>query len=206
VITDIVMPGMDGVTLARSIRGNLDTTFLPVIILTGKDDKDTRMSTYEYCDAFITKPFDISYLNATLIRLLIKHEHYLENSRRQKMLSLEAEEVESPDENFLKEMISIISAHMEDCEFSASVLHEESHWSEKQIYRKIKQLTGKTVSEFIRDVRMDKAAAYLAQGKLTIKEVMFKVGYTTQSYFTKCFKERFGVLPSEYADSGADSK
>ena len=206
VITDIVMPGMDGVTLARSIRGNLDTTFLPVIILTGKDDKDTRMSTYEYCDAFITKPFDISYLNATLIRLLIKHEHYLENSRRQKMLSLGAEEVESPDDNFLKEMISIISAHMEDSEFSASVLHEESHWSEKQIYRKIKQLTGKTVSEFIRDVRMDKAAAYLAQGKLTIKEVMFKVGYTTQSYFTKCFKERFGVLPSEYADSGADSK
>lgn len=205
VITDIVMPGMDGIALARSIRGNLDTTFLPVIILTGKDDKDTRMSTYEYCDAFITKPFDISYLNATLIRLLIKHEHYLESSRRQKMLSLGAEEVESPDENFLREMISIISAHMEDSEFSASVLHEESHWSEKQIYRKIKQLTGKTVSEFIRDVRMDKAAAYLVQGKLTIKEVMFKVGYTTQSYFTKCFKERFGMLPSEYANS-TDSK
>ncbi len=122
------------------------------------------------------------------------------------MLSVGTEEVESPDDNFLKEMIRIISEHIDDSEFSASVLHEQSHWSEKQIYRKLKQLTGKTVSEFIRDVRMDKAAAYLIQGKLTIKEVMFKVGYTSQSYFTKCFKERFGILPSEYADSNTGAE
>ncbi len=206
VVTDIAMPGMDGITMARSIRSNLDTTFLPIIILTGKDDQDTRVNTYEYCDAFITKPFDINHLNDNIIRLLIKHEQYLESSRRQKMLSVGTEEVESPDDNFLKEMIRIISEHIDDSEFSASVLHEQSHWSEKQIYRKLKQLTGKTVSEFIRDVRMDKAAAYLIQGKLTIKEVMFKVGYTSQSYFTKCFKERFGILPSEYADSNTGAE
>ncbi len=206
VVSDIVMPGMDGVAMSRSIRGNLDTAFLPIIILTGKGDANTRKATYEYCDAFITKPFDINYLNETIIRFLIKHEHYLESSRRQKMLSLGAEEVESPDDAFLKEMISIISEHIDDSDFSATTLHEQSHWSEKQIYRKIKQMTGKTVSEFIRDVRMDKAAAYLAQGKLTIKEVMFKVGYTTQSYFTKCFKERFGILPSEYAEHAKASE
>ncbi len=206
VVSDIVMPGMDGITMSRTIRGNLDTAFLPIVILTGKGDANTRAATYEYCDAFITKPFDINYLNETIIRFLIKHEHYLESSRKQKMLSLGAEEVESPDDAFLKEMIAIISEHIDDSEFSATTLHEQSHWSEKQIYRKIKQMTGKTVSEFIRDVRMDKAAAYLVQGKLTIKEVMFKVGYTTQSYFTKCFKERFGILPSEYAEHADGSE
>ena len=141
-----------------------------------------------------------------IIKLLIKHEQYLDKIRRQKVTTPQAEDVESPDENFLKEMMAIVSAHIDDSEFTAAALHAESHWSEKQIYRKIKQLTGKTVSEFIRDVRMDKAAAYLAQGKLNVKEVMFKVGYTTQSYFTKCFKERFGILPSEYTQRGTTSE
>ena len=72
-----------------------------------------------------------------------------------------------------------------------------------ELKNNIKQLTGKTVSEFIRDVRMDKAAAYLSQGKLTVKEVMYKVGFTTPSYFTKCFRERFGVLPSDYPGQNA---
>ncbi len=206
VVTDIAMPGMDGLTMSRTIRNSLDTAFLPIIVLTGKDDAQTRIQSYEYADAFIAKPFDINYLNGVIIKLLIKHEQYLERIRRQKVTTPQAEDVESPDENFLREMMAIVSAHIDDSEFTASVLHEESHWSEKQIYRKIKQLTGKTVSEFIRDVRMDKAAAYLAQGKLTVKEVMFKVGYTTQSYFTKCFKEKFGILPSEYTQRGIKSE
>ena len=205
VVTDIAMPGMDGLEMSRTVRNSLDTAFLPIIILTGRDDAQTRISSYEYADAFIAKPFDINYLNGVIIKLLIKHEQYLDKIRRQKVTTPQAEDVESPDENFLKEMMAIISAHIDDSEFTAAALHEESHWSEKQIYRKIKQLTGKTVSEFIRDVRMDKAAAYLSQGKLTVKEVMFKVGYTTQSYFTKCFKERFGILPSEYTQKGTEA-
>lgn len=203
VVTDIAMPGMDGLTMSRRIRNSLDTAFLPIVVLTGRDDAKTRIMACEYADAFVAKPFDLNYLNGVIIKLLIKHEQYLDQLRRQKMTTPQTEEVESPDDSFLREMMKIITDRIDDSTFSAAVLHEESHWSEKQIYRKIKQLTGKTVSEFIRDVRMDKAAAYLSQGKLTVKEVMYKVGFTTPSYFTKCFRERFGVLPSDYPGQNA---
>ena len=197
VVTDIAMPVMDGLTMSRRIRGALETAFLPIIVLTGKDDAQTRISSYEYADAFIAKPFDLNWLGAVIIRLLIKHEQYLDKVRRQKLLSGEGEAAQSPDEDFLKEMMDIVARHLDDSAFSAAALAEESHWSQKQVYRKIKVLTGKTVPEFIRDVRLDKAEAYLSQGSLTVKEVMYKVGFTSPSYFTKCFKERFGRLPSE---------
>ncbi len=199
VVTDIAMPVMDGLWMSRQIRGALETAFLPIIVLTGKDDAQTRISSYEYADAFISKPFDLNWLGAVIIKLLIKHEQYLDKVRRQKVLLSAEQPSQSPDEDFLKEMMEIVSRHLDDSEFSAAALAEESHWSQKQVYRKIKILTGKTVPEFIRDVRLDKAEAYLSQGGLTVKEAMYKVGFTTPSYFSKCFKERFGRLPSEKA-------
>ena len=89
-------------------------------------------------------------------------------------------------------------ALMEDPDFSAASLCAESRYGSKQVYRKIKQLTGLSIVEFIRDTRLQKAAQYLSQGKLSVTEVMYKVGFTTASYFSKCFKEKFGVPPSEY--------
>lgn len=198
VITDIAMPEMDGLTMSRSIRNNLHTAFLPIIILTGKNDAQTQMQSFEYADAFIAKPFDLNYLNGRIIQLLIKHEQYLNKMRQQNILQQQTESLESPDDLFLQEMTAIVSRHIDDSNFSVSVLCSESHWSDKQVYRKMKQLTGKTVSEFIREIRLEKAAAYLAQHKLTVNEVMYKVGFTTASYFSKCFKEKFGVSPSEY--------
>ena len=198
VITDINMPEMDGLTMSRTIRNNLETAFLPIIALTGKNDANTQMQSYEYVDAFITKPFDLNYLNGRIIKLLIKHEQYLSKLRQQKMLLPQTEELESLDEKFLSEIIRITNKHIADSEFSVAALCKESHWPDKQVYRKIKQLTGKTISEFIREIRLEKAAAYFNQGKLTINEVMYKVGFTTASYFSKCFKEKYGVTPKEY--------
>lgn len=198
VITDIAMPGMDGLTMSRTIRNNLNTAFLPIIVLTGKNDVQTQMQSFEYADAFIAKPFDLNYLNGRIIQLLIKHEQYLNKMRQQNLLSPQVEAVESPDEVFLQEITAIVTRHIDDSDFSVAALCAESHWSEKQVYRKMKQLTGKTVTEFIRDIRLEKAASYLGQHKLTVNEVMYKVGFTTASYFSKCFKEKFGVSPSEY--------
>lgn len=200
VITDIAMPEMDGLAMSRMIRNNLETAFLPIIILTGKNDMQTQIQSFEYADAFISKPFDLNYLNGRIIKLLIKHEQYLSKIRQKKMLLPEAEELDSPDEKFLSEIIRIVNKNIADADFSVATLCRESHWSDKQVYRKIKQLTGKTVSEFIREIRLEKAAAYLLQGKLTINEVMYKVGFTTASYFSKCFKEKYGVTPTEYRE------
>ena len=206
VITDIAMPGMDGLTMSRMIRSSLETTFLPIIILTGKNDEQTEIKSFEYADAFISKPFSLNYLNNRIIQLLIKHEQYLARIRQQKMLEPEAVENEkSYDERFLQDVVEIVSRHLEDPSFTAAALCEESRYGSKQVYRKIKQLTGMSIVEFIRDTRLRKASLYLAQGKLSVTEVMYKVGFTTASYFSKCFKEKFGVSPSEYSAGGYDS-
>ena len=201
VITDIVMPVMDGVQMSRKIRRSMATAFLPIIVLSGKEGEGVELESYEFADAFVRKPFSLKYLNSRIILLLIKHEQYLEKIRREQMMTSEVEEVRNPDEVFLQEITDLINAHIDDPDFSASRLFELSHYSSKQIYRKIKQLNNMGVVEFIREVRLRKAALYLRQNKLTVTEVMYMVGFTTPSYFSKCFKARFGVTPSEYAAS-----
>ena len=199
VVTDISMPGMDGLSMCRIIRNTVKTAFLPIIVLTGKNDMQTQLQSFEYADAFISKPFDLNYLNSRIIQLLIKHEQYLENMRKQQMLEpKQVETVQSPDEKFLQEIVEIVNRHITDPDFSASVLCSESHYGSKQIYRKIKQLTGMGVVEFIRETRLQRAAMYLSQKKLSVTEIMYMSGFTTASYFSKCFKARFGVSPSEY--------
>ncbi|WP_162612067.1 hybrid sensor histidine kinase/response regulator transcription factor [Alistipes sp. An66] len=201
VITDIMMPVMDGLQMSRRIRRSMATAFLPIIILTGKNGPNVELESYEFADAFISKPFSLKYLNSRIIQLLIKHEQYLEKIRQEQMMTAQVEEIRNPDEVFLREITDLINAHIDDPDFSAARLCELSRYSSKQIYRKIKQLNGMGAVEFIREVRLRKAALYLKQNKLTVTEVMYMVGFTTPSYFSKCFKARFGVTPSEYAAS-----
>lgn len=201
VITDIVMPVMDGLQMSRRIRRSMATAFLPIIILSGKNGPNVELESYEFADAFISKPFSLKYLNSRIILLLIKHEQYLEKIRQEQMMTAQVEEIRNPDEVFLREITDLINAHIDDPDFSAARLCELSRYSSKQIYRKIKQLNGMGAVEFIREVRLRKAALYLKQNKLTVTEVMYMVGFTTPSYFSKCFKARFGVTPSEYAAS-----
>lgn len=198
VITDIAMPGMNGLEMSRAIRSSIRSAFLPIIVLTGLNDMQTRLQSFEYADAFIAKPFNLNYLNSRIIQLLIKHEQYLTKMKQQQMLTPQVETLQSSDERFLQEIVDIVNRHISDPGFSAAVLCEESRYGSKQIYRKIKQLTGMGVVEFIRDTRLQKAALYLSQRKLSVTEIMYMVGFTTASYFSKCFKTKFGVTPSEY--------
>lgn len=204
IITDIAMPGMDGLTMSRTIKNTLETAFLPIIILTGKNDMETQLRSFEYADAFIAKPFNLNYLNNRIIQLLIKHEQYLRKMKQHQMIAPEVEETESPDDRLLREVVEAVNRHIDDPELSASMLCSETHYGSKQVYRKIKQMTGMGVVEFIRDVRLRKAAMFLKQGKLSVTEVMYKVGFTTASYFSKCFKEKFGMTPSEYISKGVE--
>lgn len=105
---------------------------------------------------------------------------------------------DTPDSKFIKEIADIVNRHLDDPDFSAAALCEESHWPAKQIYRKIKQLTGLSTVEFIRDIRLQKAASLLEQGGHSVTEIMYMSGFTTASYFSKCFKSRYGLTPSAY--------
>ncbi len=110
----------------------------------------------------------------------------------------DTEESDTPDSKFVKEITDIVNRHLDDPDFSAAALCEESRWPAKQVYRKIKQLTGLSTLEFIREIRLQKAASLLEQGKHSVTEIMYMSGFTTASYFSKCFKSRYGVTPSEY--------
>ncbi len=109
------------------------------------------------------------------------------------------------DSKFMREIADIVKRHLDDPDFSAAALCEESHWPAKQIYRKIKQLTGLSTTEFIRDIRLQSAASLLKQGRYTVTEIMYKSGFTTASYFSKCFKARYGQTPTDYQKSNNDS-
>lgn len=198
VITDIGLPGMSGLEMSRVIRLSLETAFLPIIILTATDDMKTKIQSYEYADAFISKPFNMSYLNRRIIQLLIKHEQYLESIRLEKYATPAAETLEDPDEVFLRKVTEYITSHLSEPEVGPSAICDVCGASQKQVYRKLKALTGMGIIEYIREIRLRKAAAYLKDSKLTISEIMYMVGFTTPSYFTKCFKARFGKTPSEY--------
>lgn len=198
---DLVVTGLpDGAPkLCKTIRENLSTTFLPVIALGSRPQRSDGISV----DCMLNKPVSVGELNNNIIRLLIKHEQYLDKIRQRQIVSPQIEDIQSEDSRFLKEIGDIINRHIDDPDFNASRLCEESHWSAKQVYRKLKALTGMTTVEFIREARLSRAELYLTQNHLTINEIMYKVGFTTASYFAKCFKDRYGVTPSEYISSKA---
>lgn len=199
IITDLMMPVADGKYLCRALKDNINTAFIPVIILTARNDSQTELSAYEYADAFVTKPFDLNYLCDLSKKLIIKSRKFVEKSRQKELITPPAEELVSSDEQFLRQINTIIEKLLSDPELNVSTLCHKSGMSDKQVYRKIKQLTGMSVVEYIRDIRLRKAAMFLRQDKLSVSEIMYLVGFSNASYFTRCFKEVYGLSPKEFA-------
>ncbi len=199
IITDLMMPIADGKYLCRALKDNVNTAFIPVIILTARNDSQTELSAYEYADAFVTKPFDLNYLCDLSKKLIVKSRKIVEKSRQKELITPPAEELVSSDEQFLRQINAIIEELLSDPELNVAALCRKSGMSDKQVYRKIKQLTGMSVVEYIRDIRLRKAAMFLRQDKLSVSEIMYLVGFSNASYFTRCFKEVYGLSPKEFA-------
>lgn len=199
IITDLTMPVADGKYLCRALKDNVNTAFIPVIILTARNDSRTELSAYEYADAFVTKPFDLNYLCDLSKKLIIKSRKFVEKSRQKELITPPAEELVSSDEQFLRQINAIIEESLSNPELNVSTLCRKSGMGDKQVYRKIKQLTGMSVVEYIRDIRLRKAAMFLRQNKLSVSEIMYLVGFSNASYFTRCFKETYGLSPKEFS-------
>jgi len=198
IIVDQMMPEMDGLEFCRSLRRFQQTNSIPVIMLTAKDDTDTEMKSIKAgVDVFMAKPFDLNRLMLRMAQLLQARKS-LEKSLRIETITRPTEilESESADEVLLEHITKTIEDRMEDTSFNVTMLSEISRIDAKQLYRKLKQLTGYTPVNYIRQIRMKKAAMLLSQNKFTISEVMYMVGYTNASYFSKCFVAEFGVTPS----------
>ncbi len=201
ILLDQMMPEMDGLEFCKSIRKYQPTSTIPIIMLTAKDDKDTVLKSIKAgIDSFIPKPFDVEELSLRIKQLLASRQAVEKKLRIETLeQSIPSEsKKQSADEIFMANIISIIEEHIENSEFNVSMLSHFLKLDNKQLYRKIKQLTGSTPVEFIRQIRMKKAAILLSQNRFSVSEVMYMVGYTNSSYFSKCFMEEFKVLPSQY--------
>ena len=197
IISDVMMPIMDGLKMAEMLKNNSVTSDIPILLLTAKDDLLTEeKSIHIGVDAFIGKPFEVKLLRAKVMQLIKKNEGVVnEDCEKESTESL------SYDEEFVRTITQIIEDNLDNSDLNVQLLSDLSGISNKQIYRKLKTLTGHTVVDYIRTIRLQKAAWLLSQQKFTVSEVMYMVGFTNASYFSKCFSEMYNKTPKQYACS-----
>ena len=199
IISDIMMPEMDGIELCRKLKSDIRTSHIPIILLTARTTLTFKYEGLETgADEYITKPFSAQYLIIKVKNLIRQRNLLRQYFGREAILKPENITVTSVDERLLKKAMDFIIDHIEDPTISVEKLSQELGLSRVHFYRKIKSLTNLTAVEFIRSIRLKRAAGILAQGKLTIKEVQNRVGFENADYFRNCFKAQFGMTPSEY--------
>lgn len=200
IITDIMMPEMDGYELCKIIKSDFKTSHIPVIALTAKASNESALEGFEKgVDYYITKPFNPKML-ILRIRNIINTTDQIKKNLLNKELEIAPTDVKiaSRDENFLKEAIKIVEDNMSNSDFYVDDLGRELGLSRMQLYRKLKGLIGQSANEFVRSIRLKRAAQLIRQKHLTISEITYEVGFNDLQYFRDCFKKQFGVNPSEY--------
>lgn len=203
VVSDVMMPEMNGFELCRMIKSQLPFSHIPVILLTALTDERQRIfGITGGADDYIQKPFHTDYVKIKIIHLLQEHqklrERLLEKLRDNKLLLSEPEKVESIDDAFLRKFAEQIEAVYADPEYNVEKLSETLGLSRGHLHRKIKELTGTAPVEFLRTYRLNKATQLLRQNAYTVSEVAYRTGFSSPAYFSKCFKAVYGVTPTEY--------
>ena len=197
IISDVMMPGIDGIECCRRLKGELQTCHIPVILLTACSLDEQRIQGYAGgADSYISKPFS-SQLLLTRIRNLIESRQRMKQFFGDRQ-TLAKEDICDMDKDFVERFKSLIEVKMGDSELNVEDLGKEMGLSRVQLYRKIKSLTNYAPNELLRMARLKKAASLLASSDMTIAEVGYEVGFTSPSYFAKCYKEQFGESPTEF--------
>lgn len=202
IVSDVMMPVMDGIAFCKQIKSNFDTSHIPFLLLTAKRMEEDKVNAYESgADGFIGKPFSLTVLQARIANLLASRERKTKTFKKQ--LVFEAGELDftSMDEEFLQKAIDAVHRHLSDSAFDQTQFIEEMHTTRSTAFRKLKSLTGLTFPAFLRNIRM-KAACRIMEEKKNIKiaELAYGVGYSDPAYFSVCFKKEIGVSPAEYME------
>lgn len=200
VICDVMMPVMDGLELTEQLKTNTATSHIPVIMLTAKNLEEHRAEGYEHgADSYITKPFHSKVLLARIENLLRQRQLLKNLYQGSKEAEKEISEahLEDRDRQFLKQLQAIIQKNLSDSEFGVEDMGQQIGLSRVQLYRKVKAMTGSSVVDLLRKARLAKARRLLETRSMSVSEVAYEVGFSAPSYFTKCFREEYGMLPGD---------
>jgi signal transduction histidine kinase/DNA-binding response OmpR family regulator len=198
IITDVIMPEMNGFDFCKILKTDLKTSHIPLLMLTAKTRIDDRIEGISYgADAYMVKPFDMRLLKLRVSQLITSRKLIFNKYFGAISGAEESKNALSIDKEFIQKVLSFINKNISDSDLSVELLAAELNLSRSQLYRKIKTLTGQTVNEFLRKIRLQRAKQLLESGSANVSEVCFKVGFSSPSYFTKCFKAHFGVLPTD---------
>lgn len=202
IISDVMMPEMDGVEMLEKLRSDHRTSHIPVILLTAKARQSEKIQgLVTGADDYIVKPFDYEELIARITNLLKNREIIKEKFRIDPATIPAGMVLENPDEVFLKKLNKVLEENFQNDHFNITSLVEAMTMSRSLLHNKLKQLTAMSASEYLRSYRLRKAAVFLSQEKLSVSEIAFRVGFSDTAYFIRCFRQQFGTTPGLYASS-----
>lgn len=202
VLSDVMMPEMDGNSLCAKLKMNSSTSHLPVILITAKNRDEDKLEGLETgADAYIVKPFNMDILRQTILNLVKSHQLLRMKYGRNDILEEKLPELEipkSPDEKLLDRIMASVNKHLNDSDLSVDTIAEESGLSRVHLHRKMKELTGQTPHDFIRNIRLKRAATLLASQGMNVTEVMYACGFSNSTSFSTIFKKFYGMSPRDY--------
>ena len=199
VITDVMMPKMDGYALSKQLRGDEKTSHIPIIMLTARAEETDKIAGLEIgVDDYLTKPFSPNELQARVRNLIALRKRLRERFSGTTLIKPSEVTVASVDQKFLERLQEIVEANMENEDFDLQTLSAKTGMSERQLERKLKALIGQTPNQFVRSMRLQRAKQLLEQNAGTVSEIAYMVGFNSIPYFSKVFRKAFGKPPSEY--------
>lgn len=201
IVSDVMMPKMDGFELCKHIKENIETSHIPVILLSARGSEDVKISGYEAgADSYIVKPFSIDLLLTRMRKLIEQQKTRRESFNKNLKVEPSSITITSLDEQLIKRALSCVEKNMDNCDYTVEQLSSEVGMTRMSLYRKLQSIVGQTPTEFIRSIRLKRAAQLLQGSQMTILQISDMVGYNSSRAFSKNFKEMFGVLPSQYAE------
>lgn len=200
IVSDVVMPRMDGFELCRVIKSKLDYSHIPIVLLTAKTNIQSKIEGLELgADAYIEKPFSVEYLQACIANLINSREKLRQAFTQSPFVAANTMALTKADEEFMKKLNEIIQNNYYNPDFSMDDIVDLLNMSRSNFYRKIKGVLNLSPNEYLRLERLKRAAQLLKEGNARVNEICYMVGFNSPSYFSKCFQKQFGVLPKEFA-------
>jgi len=205
VLSDLMMPQLDGIQLTDKLKTDIRTSHIPIVLLTAKNEQETRIDGLKTgADDYLTKPFSTEELLVRITNLITQRKKLADRFHERILAGASPFSEPSLDDKFLRKVKEVVEEHISDFTFSVERLAEETNLSRAQLLRKLKALTGLAPNEFIKDLRLKRAADMILQKVDTVTQIGYAVGFNDQSYFTKCFKKQYGVTPKDYTGQPDD--